>query len=225
MFPASVLLLMFTVIFMYIFDHYSSSIIRPEIIYAVNDILDAEASVDATAPITLRGEAADAKTSAIFFLLLARFPVVKSVANSVKEFLKSCFYRLVAAANVSLRAEVGRGGAVFAAPSGFLFLRSTNDSGSIDTTGAFFENALDTADAGVPYANIIIFFVVAFLIVSLLVGINWVVINFISNNKKNSPYECGFEPVGSPVSDFTPNFTAVALIFLIYDVEVLLTFP
>ncbi|MBS1584585.1 MAG: NADH-quinone oxidoreductase subunit A [Bacteroidetes bacterium] len=43
--------------------------------------------------------------------------------------------------------------------------------------------------------------------------------------RKNSPYECGFEPVGSPVSDFSPNFLAVALIFLIYDVEILLTFP
>jgi NADH-quinone oxidoreductase subunit A len=59
----------------------------------------------------------------------------------------------------------------------------------------------------------------------LLVGVNWVLINFRTNNRKNSPYECGFEPVGSPVSEFTPNFTAVALIFLIYDVEILLTFP
>jgi NADH-quinone oxidoreductase subunit A len=55
--------------------------------------------------------------------------------------------------------------------------------------------------------------------------INWIAVNFKSNNRKNSPYECGFEPVGSPVCDFNPNFTAVALIFLIYDVEVLLTFP
>jgi len=73
--------------------------------------------------------------------------------------------------------------------------------------------------------KIFIFFLIAFFIVCLLVFINWVIINFKSNNRKNSPYECGFEPVGSPISDFTPNFTSVALIFLIYDVEVLLTFP
>ncbi|TAK78892.1 MAG: hypothetical protein EPO11_00780 [Gammaproteobacteria bacterium] len=73
--------------------------------------------------------------------------------------------------------------------------------------------------------KIFMFFLIALFIVCFLVLINWVIINFKSNNRKNSPYECGFEPVGSPISDFTPNFTAVALIFLIYDVEVLLTFP
>jgi len=73
--------------------------------------------------------------------------------------------------------------------------------------------------------RIILFFFIALLIVCALVGLNWIIINFRSNNRKNSPYECGFEPVGSPVADFTPNFTSVALIFLIYDVEVLLTFP
>jgi len=85
-------------------------------------------------------------------------------------------------------------------------------------------NSCDYADP-VPLANVLLFFVVAFIIVCSLIAINWIIVNFRSNNKKNSPYECGFEPVGSPVADFTPNFTAVALIFLIYDVEVLLTFP
>jgi NADH-quinone oxidoreductase subunit H len=77
----------------------------------------------------------------------------------------------------------------------------------------------------VPAANIIIFFVVAFSMACALVGFNWVVVNIQANNRKNSPYECGFEPAASPIADFKPNFTAVALIFLIYDVEVLLTFP
>ena len=72
---------------------------------------------------------------------------------------------------------------------------------------------------------IILYFAVAFAVVMLLVGVNWIFVNYKSNNKKNSPYECGFEPVGSPISDFTPNFLGVALMFIIYDVEVLLTFP
>lgn len=31
--------------------------------------------------------------------------------------------------------------------------------------------------------------------------------------------------MGSPIADFEPNFIGVALAFLIYDVEILLTYP
>jgi len=89
----------------------------------------------------------------------------------------------------------------------------------------FLSADLNFVDGGVPRQNVVVFFLAALSIVCLLVGINWVIVNFRSNNRKNSPYECGFEPVGSPVSNFTPNFLSVGLIFLIYDVEVMLTFP
>lgn len=77
----------------------------------------------------------------------------------------------------------------------------------------------------VPGYALLIFFAVALTIVTLLVGLNWIFVNFTADSRKNSPYECGFEPVNSPVTDFSPNFLSVALVFLIYDVEVLLTFP
>jgi NADH-quinone oxidoreductase subunit H len=76
-----------------------------------------------------------------------------------------------------------------------------------------------------PFWKALLFFLVAFGFSSLLVGFNWVVINLYPNVRKNSSYECGFEPLGSPISNFEPNFTSVALAFLIYDVEILLTYP
>jgi NADH-quinone oxidoreductase subunit A len=43
--------------------------------------------------------------------------------------------------------------------------------------------------------------------------------------EKNSTYECGELPVGSPWIRFNTRFYVVALIFLVFDVEVLFLFP
>ena len=42
---------------------------------------------------------------------------------------------------------------------------------------------------------------------------------------KLSTYECGEEPVGSPWIRFNTRFYVIALIFLVFDVEVLFLFP
>ncbi len=72
------------------------------------------------------------------------------------------------------------------------------------------------------------------IFVFLLLGIFFVVITFIAaklvrpdrpTNEKQKTYECGEEPVGSPWIKFNIRFYVVALIFLIFDVEVVLLFP
>jgi NADH-quinone oxidoreductase subunit A len=45
------------------------------------------------------------------------------------------------------------------------------------------------------------------------------------NPVKNSTYECGEEPVGTPWIRFNTRFYVIALIFLVFDVEVLFLFP
>jgi NADH-quinone oxidoreductase subunit A len=42
---------------------------------------------------------------------------------------------------------------------------------------------------------------------------------------KETAYECGEEPVGSPWANFNVRFYVVALIFIIFDVESALMFP
>jgi len=42
---------------------------------------------------------------------------------------------------------------------------------------------------------------------------------------RNETYECGEPPIGGGWYNFNPRFYMLALIFLIFDVEVVLTFP
>jgi NADH-quinone oxidoreductase subunit A len=63
----------------------------------------------------------------------------------------------------------------------------------------------------------------AFLFVNLLVG--WLVRPRVPNTEKLEVYECGEPTIGSSFVQFDLRFYVVALLFIIFDVEVALFFP
>ena len=69
------------------------------------------------------------------------------------------------------------------------------------------------------YAGIMIGFVVTTLVMTQLIGPrrNTVV--------KNMPYESGMDPVGDARQPFDVKFYLVAILFIVFDVELLLLYP
>jgi len=72
--------------------------------------------------------------------------------------------------------------------------------------------------------------ILIFLFVSIGVGVAFIVLNYISSPKKPdseklSAYECGFDAFGDARMKFDVRFYLVAILFIIFDLEVAFLFP
>ena len=75
------------------------------------------------------------------------------------------------------------------------------------------------------FAPVLVFFLGGIGLVAAALIAAWFIAPSKPNKLKNSTYECGEEPVGSPWVRFNTRFYVVALIFLVFDVEVLFLYP
>ncbi len=74
------------------------------------------------------------------------------------------------------------------------------------------------------------FSIILFLIIALILSVGFIVINFLFSPKKPDPeklsaYECGFEPFNDSRMEFDVRFYLVAILFIIFDLEIAFLFP
>ena len=72
--------------------------------------------------------------------------------------------------------------------------------------------------------------IIIFLVLALGLSCAFVVINFILSPKRPDPeklsaYECGFEPFEDSRMEFDVRFYLVAILFIIFDLEIAFLFP
>ena len=75
------------------------------------------------------------------------------------------------------------------------------------------------------YLPILLFFVVAAGLSFFILVIPFILAKRTPDAEKNSPYECGFEGVGKVRNEFDVQFYLVAILFIIFDLEIAFLFP
>ena len=72
--------------------------------------------------------------------------------------------------------------------------------------------------------------IIIFLFIALLLSIGFILINYIASPKNPDPeklsaYECGFEAFDDSRMEFDVRFYLVAILFIIFDLEIAFLFP
>ena len=75
------------------------------------------------------------------------------------------------------------------------------------------------------YLPILIFFGIAVAIACFAIGASFIIIRQHPDPAKNSAYECGFETFDNSRLMFDVRFYLVAILFIIFDLEVAFLFP
>ena len=74
------------------------------------------------------------------------------------------------------------------------------------------------------YLPILIFLALALLFASVMLSAGFIFGGSNPDDEKNSPYECGFEPFEDSRMKFDVRFYLVAILFIIFDLEIAFLF-
>jgi NADH-quinone oxidoreductase subunit A len=77
----------------------------------------------------------------------------------------------------------------------------------------------------VEYFPILVFLVIAGAIATAMIAASFVAARQRPDSEKLSPYECGFEPFEDARTRFDVRYYLVAILFIIFDLEVAFLFP
>lgn len=75
------------------------------------------------------------------------------------------------------------------------------------------------------YYVIFLFILLAGILATVLYGISYFVVPKLYDVEKVSAYECGFDPFGDSRTKFDVRFYLVAILFIIFDLEISFLFP
>jgi NADH:ubiquinone oxidoreductase subunit 3 (subunit A) len=77
----------------------------------------------------------------------------------------------------------------------------------------------------INYIFLLVFFILSFIISLILFIVSYLFSKQLGGVEKLSAYECGFEPFDDARTYFDIKFYLIALLFLLFDIEVLFLFP
>jgi NADH-quinone oxidoreductase subunit A len=75
------------------------------------------------------------------------------------------------------------------------------------------------------FSTLFIVMLLAFLISGIILGLSYIIAIQTPDAEKTSAYECGFEPFEDARNRFDVRFYIVAILFIIFDLEVAFLLP
>ena len=75
------------------------------------------------------------------------------------------------------------------------------------------------------YLPVLIFIVIGAVVGAAMIGLGFVLAPNRPDSEKNSPYECGFEAFEDSRMKFDVRYYLVAILFIIFDLEIAFLFP
>jgi NADH-quinone oxidoreductase subunit A len=80
-------------------------------------------------------------------------------------------------------------------------------------------------DVVASYFPVLVFFAIACALSFAMLVLPFIAVKHRPDKEKLSPYECGFEPFSDARRPFDVRFYLVAILFIIFDLEIALLFP
>lgn len=77
----------------------------------------------------------------------------------------------------------------------------------------------------VEYFPLFVFLAIAILLAGIIFGLSYLLSNHESDREKLSTYECGFDAYEDSRNSFDVRFYLVAILFIIFDLEISFLFP
>jgi len=84
---------------------------------------------------------------------------------------------------------------------------------------------LDNSLVKKEYLILLVFLVFAIILTVLIIGASYLLVRQNPESEKLSAYECGFEPYEDTRHTFDVRFCVIAILFLIFDIEVMFLIP
>ncbi|MGL5054646.1 MAG: NADH-quinone oxidoreductase subunit A [Fusobacteriaceae bacterium] len=84
---------------------------------------------------------------------------------------------------------------------------------------------LDNSLIKKEYASILIYLVFAIILTVLIIGASYFLAKQNPDSEKLSAYECGFEPYEDARHTFDVKFCVIAILFIIFDIEIMFLMP
>ena len=85
----------------------------------------------------------------------------------------------------------------------------------------FLENSLIKKE----YFMLLLFLIIAILLTVLIIGASYFLVRQNPESEKLSAYECGFEPYEDTRHTFDIRFCVIAILFIIFDIEIMFLIP